>query len=222
MKKLQLFAICLSLVFTTPLFAEGVFLRAGYGTKQISTDSGYGEFLKNRYGTETLNLSGGVFSVGFPLIGGTWILEQSTLSASPTYTDLNDTTASYTIGLTSQVLGLAFELTPDWDFTLGYGKDTLKRSMIGYQSSVVTTDNLSTNDGSDTSEITGTHYMAQLLYRIFGESNRGDIGFRYDKGTMTIPEDDVRPAVSQDDGTPLASEFDLSGLVLLFNFTYGF
>ena len=222
MKKLQIICILFGLIYASPLQAQDMFLRAGYGTKQIATDSGYGEFLKNRYGSETLNLSGAVVSVGFPFLGGTWLLEQSTLSASPSYTDLNGASSSYSIGLTSQVLGYVFESDSPWEVTIGYGKDTLTRNMIGYQSSVVTTDNLDTNAGSDESVITGSHYMAQALYRVFGEGITGDFGLRYDKGTIAIPEDDVRPAVSQDDGTPQASDIDLSGFVLLFNFSYRF
>ncbi len=210
------------MIFATPVFAEGAFVRAGLGTKHLATDSGYGEFLKYRYGTETLNLTGAVVSVGFPFLGGNWLLEQSTLSASPSYTDLNGTASSYSIGITTQLLGYVFEPSSDWEFSIGYGKDTLKRSMIGYNASVVTTSNLSTNSGSADSEIAGSHYMAQALYRVFGEGISGDFGFRYDKGTIAIPADDLRPAVSQDNGVAVATDIDLTGLVLLFNFTYRF
>jgi len=186
----------------------------------LNLDDGYGAYLKERFALESLNLSGGYVAGSMRLGSARLLLESSSLSATPTYTNLNGEERSFVMKLDRKLVGLVFG-DSDLEWAVGYGQDSLTRDIEGYKDTYVTTDNLEDNYLNAESTNSGSHYMVQGTYRLFGDSFTGEAGLRYDQGSILIPEDDPRPGLSEK-GVPEDQFLDLSGWVLLLTFSYRF
>ena len=190
-------------------------------TKNLTVKKGYGAYLKNRFGQESLNLTGTTQAVGFPLLGVDWFVEQAKVAASPKYISLNGDDKTFDISLEHKLIGFTFGKSENWEYAIGYGQDTLNRNIEGYQSTSITVLNLSSNRLAGASTNQGNHYMAQAMYKFFGENLTGETGLRYDKGTIVIPKDDLRPGTNST-GVPEESELDLTGFDFLLTLVYRF
>ena len=223
--KVGLLAVMSLLAFIkSPAQAELIF-RGGYLVKILSTSGGYNEFLKERYGSTSPQLSGTALSVAFISWRSRWGigLEMDDLSGSINYKTLNGDQQQNKMKLKNSLLFLSFfpRSTPNLEFDLGYGSGKLTREFYGYQSPNIVTSTISGQVGTQESSTTSSNMMMQVLYRLFGQKFRLDAGARYSVSKHKIPEDDLRPGYDTK-GVPTSMNFDLGGFGLIGTFTIRF
>ena len=221
MKK-HLFSILFIIILAGNASAEIVF-SGGYLNQSLSTSSAdYNKFLKERYGAESISLTGDTLSIQYRKSGSKWGfgLESDTLSGNIKYTSLNNETLTNKMELTQNILFLAIE-NNKMTWTFGFGSNKLTRTFYGYQSAGIVTSNISSNSGSAESSTTGSVILGQGMYRLFGNKFSLDVGGRYSISNHVIPSGDMRPGYDSG-GRPTNMKFDVGGLGLLGVFTVKF
>ncbi len=221
---ITVFLITVGHPFSSPR-AELLF-RGGYLTKFLSTSSGdYNKFLKNRYGASSPMLSGSALSASFRKTGGKWGvgLEVDDLKGSIRYKTLNGEKQENTLQLqnTMALLEVFPGRFPSIEIDFGFGTNKLTRDFYGYQDADIVSTNVSASEGSQKATTKGTVMMGQLLYNLWGERYRIELGGRYSVSRHTISVNDSRPAYNSV-GVPTLSVFDLGGLEVLGTLTFKF
>ena len=199
-----------------------VFVRGGYHYQMLGLSSGYNKFLKDRYGTKSLPLTGLGYSVHYQPRGKSFALglEMDNLKGGVKYKTLNSEKQENTLVLDQTLLLLSYYLR-SFIIDFGYGSNKLTRNFYGYQDASIVTTNVANSVGQTTATTKGTVMMAQLLYRTFGKKIALDFGGRYSISKHTIESSDSRPAYNSV-GVPTSTDFDLGGLTLLGTLTFTF
>ena len=215
-----LLASALILVATDHAWSDSLW-RYGYSTQELRSNEGYNKYLNDRYGAESIRLSGYLLGVNFVRTSGVGIgLEYSSTSGRIRYQTLNGDKQENTLDLQSLLLLLS-SYRGDWEWSVGGGVNNLSRTFYGYRSSYITTENINDQLGTRTSETLGTMGILQGLYHIFNSRLQWSVGARYIIAQNEIASSDIRPGHNAK-SIQETQNFDLGGLALLTTLTYRF
>ena len=205
---------CILLMFQNTANAELIF-RGGYLTKMLPTSEGYNQFLKERYGASSIQLSGTTISTGFKSKASSWGIGfgMDDLSGNINYKTLNGDKKQNKMNLknTHLLISIYPQKWQNFQIDVGYGSGELSRNFYGYKDYHIVTGNIASQVGAQESKTKASNMMVQVLYRFFGQKFRLEGGARYSNSKHTIPEDDLRPGYNSK-GVPIPMTFDLGGL----------
>ncbi len=202
-------------------------IRYGLSWHRIVLSDGYGEFLKDRYGAEHVDMVGNYLGFVFKLNPKIGIGARSTSSTGAiNYKTLNDESEEFNMIYTSLIATASWYMSPAIEILGGFGFDNLKRKAYGYADARIVTGNLEDNSGKKEVETSGTVFEGQFIYRAFGDRGASttfglELAATYTYAAHVIDSSDKRPAYDSR-GQPIASTFDLSGLGYTVNFSVDF
>ncbi len=207
--------IVLSLVFpgggTALAKKKEVVVSAGYLLHRITFGDGYGAFLKRRYNVDHLDLKGPRILVAYMLFDRLSLgLELDKLAGEFEYDSLNSATQTAEFELTQTILKLHYHFSLSWNVELGFGSNTLSRTMYGYGGYYISESNFADSGTSATDESKGSVSVLGINYGGRGQNFGWELGASYIQSNHDIPADSKRPGLDPR-GTPEDQKFHLSG-----------
>lgn len=217
------------MLFSLPIMGEENSFNISMGTHQqySALDSGYGKFLKDRYGASGLTTNGRLYRFLFKFSDNKnlWVgLELGEQSGKIKYKDLNGVSRVNNLSLTWVAMLINYPLDEVWQLEGGFGIDVLTREFYGYKDNDITYINISDNSGRSDTETRGMLSFGQITYNFFngrGSSFEMAVSYRYNYSEMTIRSTDERPALN-DKGVPVRTTFDVGGHLGLIQFGINF
>jgi hypothetical protein len=190
-----------------------VIFSAGYLTHNInlSSASGYGDFLNRRFKVDALVLTGRRIGVAYMASERASVgVELDSLTGGFDYENLNGTDESATFTLNQTIFTFRYLATDNISLAAGLGVNSLERQMEGYKDESILTTNLSDNGGSAKDTSDGNLVLLEAAYGARGKRLGWQAGLRYTGSVHTISSSDDRPGLDEL-GRPVDMDFVLSG-----------
>ena len=221
----KILLILLILMFNVLTLRAEIIIRGGYLYQNLSTSEGYNKFIKDRYGTKALQISGQTISISYKRADSFWGLgiESNNLSGDINYKNLNGNKQTNTIGLNNEILFFSLFLGQlnNIEIDLGLGNSQFTREFYGYQDNDIKASNIDSQRGTKRIESITQIKIYQIIYNFFISSFSLDLGGRYSENSHSIGSSDQRPAYDSK-GVPTETNFDLGGIGFIGTLSYYF